>query len=307
MYRVHEFARLAGVTVKALHHYDRLGLLRPSRSQAGYRIYADRDIERLERIVALKFIGFPLKQIKTLLDRNALELPAALRVQRGVIEEKRRRLDRVLAAIRNAEQATDRAALRKIIEEDPAGERAQALAMRWRDLRVSDAAGDPRIHEGLIKAWHDRRYWPQSLQNHLSEFHLDEISAFIARAFGCYRRKHYGDLPLPRQLEAFPPEERERLPLAQAALYFNLAQALDEDPAGERAQALAARWMELMESGTGVKPPSNEEYGAMVQRAQNWPPAFVRELAMLDRGRIAEFVLRACAQKKSTLSPSSLS
>src|ERR1700752_2066190 len=81
-YRVHEFAELAGVTVKALRHYDRLGLLKPQRSDAGYRIYTQRNLDRLEQIIALKFLGVPLKQIKAVLDRNELELSDALRMQR---------------------------------------------------------------------------------------------------------------------------------------------------------------------------------------------------------------------------------
>ncbi len=64
-YRIHEFARLAGVTVKALHHYDRLGLLQPGRTEAGYRVYCERDLETLEQIVALRFLGIPLKQIRS--------------------------------------------------------------------------------------------------------------------------------------------------------------------------------------------------------------------------------------------------
>ena len=75
MFRVHEFAQLAGVTVKALHHYDRLGLLKPRRADSGYRIYVERDLERLEQIVALKFLGLPLKQIKILLEREATAWP----------------------------------------------------------------------------------------------------------------------------------------------------------------------------------------------------------------------------------------
>jgi len=77
-YRVREFARLAGVTVKALHHYDRLGLLKPRRTDAGYRIYDERDLERLEQIVALRFLGLPPKQILILLERDAFNLPEAL-------------------------------------------------------------------------------------------------------------------------------------------------------------------------------------------------------------------------------------
>ncbi len=54
-YRIQEFAKLTGVTVRALRHYDRLGLLKPTaRSNAGYRLYRDRDIARLQQIIALK-------------------------------------------------------------------------------------------------------------------------------------------------------------------------------------------------------------------------------------------------------------
>jgi DNA-binding transcriptional MerR regulator len=103
--QVQEFAQLAGVTVRALHHYDRLGLLRPGRTGSGYRLYGRRELERLEQIVALKFIGIPLKRIKAMLDRDTDALADALRMQRTVLEEKRRLLDHAIQAIRAAEQS----------------------------------------------------------------------------------------------------------------------------------------------------------------------------------------------------------
>ena len=120
--RVQEFADLTGVTVRALHHYDRLGLLRPHRASSGYRLYGVRELERLEQIVALKFIGIPLKQIKVMLDCNGSGLAEALRSQRMVLEEKRQLLDRAIQAIGRAEQSfatggrPDTAILKKIIE-----------------------------------------------------------------------------------------------------------------------------------------------------------------------------------------------
>jgi len=104
-YRVQEFARLAKVTVRALHHYDRVGLLKPKRSAAGYRVYRLIDLERLEQIVALKFLGLPLKQIKVVLDRGRLSLADTLRLQRRVLERKRKHLDEAIEAIRAAENA----------------------------------------------------------------------------------------------------------------------------------------------------------------------------------------------------------
>ena len=101
--RAREFAGLAGVTVRALHHYDRMGLLKPRRTEAGYRLYRAGDLERLEQIVALKSLGIPLKQIGTLLQPDAPPLLDALRAQRRVLEQKRRLLDGAIEAIRRAE------------------------------------------------------------------------------------------------------------------------------------------------------------------------------------------------------------
>lgn len=122
LYQVHEFAELAGVTVKALRHYDRLGLLRPGRTNAGYRRYSERDLERLEQIIALKFLGFPLKQIRAALERSTPTLAEDLRRQRRALEEKQMLLGRAIRAIGAAEEslktgaATDPALLKKVIE-----------------------------------------------------------------------------------------------------------------------------------------------------------------------------------------------
>ncbi len=122
-YQPHEFAKRAGVTIRALHHYDRLGLLKPSgRTAVGYRLYTDRDLVRLEQIVALKFIGFPLSQIRELLSRKDLDVAAALGQQRQIIAAKRDHLNRAIQAIERAEQLvssgeqSDWEPFRKIIE-----------------------------------------------------------------------------------------------------------------------------------------------------------------------------------------------
>ena len=122
-YLPHEFAKRAGVTVRALHHYDRLGLLKPSgRTAAGYRVYSDRDFARLEQIVALKFIGFPLSQIREILHRKDTDLSAALRQQRQILAEKRDHLARAVQAIERAEKVVatggepDWEPFRKVIE-----------------------------------------------------------------------------------------------------------------------------------------------------------------------------------------------
>jgi MerR family transcriptional regulator, thiopeptide resistance regulator len=122
VYRAHEFAKLAGVTVRALHHYDRIGVLKPQRSSSGYRIYCLGDLERLEQIAALRFLDIPLREIKALLECNPLTLLESLRLQLRALTEKRERIDRAIHAIQEAEklaqsnQPADASSIRKIIE-----------------------------------------------------------------------------------------------------------------------------------------------------------------------------------------------
>ena len=95
-YRVGEVAALARVSVRTLHHYDRIGLLRPSAtSQAGYRLYAGSDLLRLQQILTLRYLGFPLARIGELLDRPDFDLAAALRIQRRILRDRIQELDRI--------------------------------------------------------------------------------------------------------------------------------------------------------------------------------------------------------------------
>lgn len=103
-YKAHEFARLAGITVRTLHHYDQIGLLKPTGyTDAGYRLYRKEDLVRLQQIVTLKFIGFPLSQIKDLVNRRSFDLAIALGRQRDLLAEKRQQLALAIKAIDQAQ------------------------------------------------------------------------------------------------------------------------------------------------------------------------------------------------------------
>ena len=63
---------MAGVSVRTLHHYDKIGLLKPSvRQDNNYRLYSEDDLAKLQQIVALKFFGFKLNEIQIMLDKNS--------------------------------------------------------------------------------------------------------------------------------------------------------------------------------------------------------------------------------------------
>ena len=105
---VKAFAGDAGVTVRTLNLYDRLGLLKPAAlTPSGYRLYGEAELERLEQILALRFVGFNLEQIKELLGGSIPPLLVALRMQREVIARRKWRLESALAAIDEVERTLE--------------------------------------------------------------------------------------------------------------------------------------------------------------------------------------------------------
>lgn len=86
--KVGELAKRTGLTVRALHHYDSIGLLRPSgRSESGYRLYSRDDVARLHGIQTLRRMGLPLGDVAKLLDGGAVTLPAIVAQQIGALDQ----------------------------------------------------------------------------------------------------------------------------------------------------------------------------------------------------------------------------
>ncbi|NYJ05701.1 MerR family transcriptional regulator [Petropleomorpha daqingensis] len=103
---VGEVAALAGVTVRTLHHYDRIGLLSPSeRTPAGYRRYTPSDLDRLHQVLVYRELGFPLEEIATLLDDPAADPVAHLRRQLALLRDRLDRMRAVVAAVEKEMEA----------------------------------------------------------------------------------------------------------------------------------------------------------------------------------------------------------
>lgn len=99
-------AELAGVTVRTLHHYDEIGLLRPGgRSRAGHRRYDDTDLDRLQQILFYRELGFPLEEIAPLLDDPGIDPVAELRRRHRLLTDRIERLQRMAAAVEHAMEA----------------------------------------------------------------------------------------------------------------------------------------------------------------------------------------------------------
>lgn len=105
-YTVGQVARAARVTVRALHHYDEIGLLSPSgRTPAGYRRYSDADLERLQLIRYYRELGFPLDEIAVILDDPGADPAAHLRRQHELLTGRIGKLQEMVAAIELAMEA----------------------------------------------------------------------------------------------------------------------------------------------------------------------------------------------------------
>jgi DNA-binding transcriptional MerR regulator len=99
-------ARMAGITVRTLHHYDEIGLLSPGdRSRAGYRRYDGADLERLQRILFFRELGFGLDEIKTVMSDGGADASAHLARQHAMLLDRIRRLKRMAAAVEKAMEA----------------------------------------------------------------------------------------------------------------------------------------------------------------------------------------------------------
>jgi DNA-binding transcriptional MerR regulator len=209
-WKVGELARRTGVSVRALHHYDEIGLLSPShRSEAGYRLYTEIDVARLQQIRSLRALGFSLEEARDFLKRpevtpdRVLQLHIAhLKEQIAAQQSLADRLEQVARRWRSDEKVPTEEFLqiievtnmttkyytpeqmeqlkqrREMLGEDhirqaeaewpeliakvqaemdrgtdPADERVQALARRWKELVEELTGGDPGISQSLGRMW----------------------------------------------------------------------------------------------------------------------------------------------------------
>ncbi|MBE9916424.1 MerR family transcriptional regulator [Paenibacillus donghaensis] len=97
---VKEVAELSGISVRTLHHYDEIGLLHPSRTtEAGYRVYSDEDIALLQQILFFRELGFPLKQIREIINRPDFDRLEAMELHHRLLLDKRARLERMIETL----------------------------------------------------------------------------------------------------------------------------------------------------------------------------------------------------------------
>lgn len=137
-YTVKAVADLARISVRTLHHYDQVGLLKPSStSPAGYRLYAEADLECLQQVLFFRELGFALHEIKAIVDSPSFDRKEALRAHRRFLVEKQKRLgelvDLVDRTIASMEKETHMAGQDKFAGFDDAklAEYREEARQRW--------------------------------------------------------------------------------------------------------------------------------------------------------------------------------
>ena len=100
MRTVKEISDLTGISVRTLHYYDEIGLLKPTdKSEAGYRLYDDKALETLQQVLFFREFDIPLKEIKAVMENPVLERNQILQMQRKMLVAKKERMERLINSI----------------------------------------------------------------------------------------------------------------------------------------------------------------------------------------------------------------
>jgi len=148
-YTINQLAKLSGVTVRTLHYYDEIGLLKPSSiHRNGYRSYEKKELLRLQQILFFRELDFPLADIKKILDKPDFEIVGALRRHKDLMKLKQKRFDKLINTID------------KTIKH-------MAKQQNMKDEELYDAFNDPdvkRYQEEAKQRWGNTDAYKQSMK-----------------------------------------------------------------------------------------------------------------------------------------------
>lgn len=260
---------MTSVSVRTLRYYDRIGLLPPSgRTEAGYRLYTDADLARLQRILALKFLGFSLEEIAACLRSGPVELPDALAQQKTMVEERRRQLDAVARAIEETEDL----------------------------LRAGRDGWECVIEVIRVIQMENNDDWRRK---YFTEEQLATMEELGNRSYSPEARERMAAIHAREWTE----EDQKRVDARYAALHAGVKRlaAADADPASPEAQALAAESIGLLREFTGGDPQIEaglsawwENYAALTADQRPFPqPLTTEESAFLERAKAVHEERRA--------------
>jgi DNA-binding transcriptional MerR regulator len=164
-----------GVTVRALRVYERHGLLRPGRTQAGWRVYGPEEVTRLHQVLALKRLGLPLARIADLIAGRDVDLDKVLALQEADLVQRKVRVDRALQLVRRARGKLARG---ETLPTDDLVELTKETAMaEFKSSPEFEALANKHVDAERVRQLHARP-WTEEDQRRASE----EWAALIAEA-----------------------------------------------------------------------------------------------------------------------------
>ncbi len=263
-YHTGEFAHKASVTIRTLRYYDKVGLLSPSTyTESGYRLYTDTDFLRLQQILALKFLGFSLQEIRQCIRIGPTVLQESLALQKAMMREKRAQLDSILEAITRTEGLL------------------QANTNDWESIiQVIQVISMTQNNE-----WREKYFTPEQLQQ------MEDLN-----------KKHYTEEQR-QQIGEWGKNwsEEDQRAISQkwdvAIAELKRLVSTGQDPAGPEAQALVTQWKALVGGFTHGDAGIQQGLNSMYQDVGDMP-AEQRPFPMPYTPEEGEFLQKAMKVQK---------
>lgn len=219
-YRVGEIARIAGISVRTLRHYDDVGLLKPAtREASGYRIYDDDSLLRLQQILIHRELGFSLDEIAGVLDNPKFDIAAALKRQRANLEERETQTRKMIDTI-------DRT--------------LDALSGSRRNVSMAQIFDgfDPKLYEAEAEErWGETAYWRESrkraatlTQDDLNEANAENREVLERLAELANEGANPDDSRVQHQVDRYHAHISRWYYSCERAHLRNLAQLYEDDP-----------------------------------------------------------------------------
>ena len=193
-YSVNQLGQLASISVRTLHYYDEIGLLKPSLvAKNGYRYYEEKELIRLQQILFFRELDFPLDDIKRMLNRPDFDIVAALRDQKKLMQLKKSRLNGLIASIEKTiismttNQEINHDEMYKALEDDDVKQYQAEVQQRWGDsdaYKQSMARVSKMTKAQMDKLKADGKVFTQKLADslHLSPT-SDEAQKLVAQHY----------------------------------------------------------------------------------------------------------------------------
>ena len=156
MRTVKEISNITGISVRTLHYYDEIGLLKPTdKSDAGYRLYDDKALEQLQQILFFREFDIPLKEIKAVMDNPALDRNHILKMQREMLLTKIKRMEHLVASIDDilkGDNKMDFAIFNKTEMDEMFQAMTEHMPEEIKQKAINEFGGLHQWHEHYIKA-----------------------------------------------------------------------------------------------------------------------------------------------------------